>query len=394
MFILFNLIFILAFGAITSYTDLTKGKIENKYIALAILFGFLTNLIYSLNTQLMYYPGAQSYLLVFIFNSFFALLVGFVLWWVSFWSAADAKLLFAYSTLIPLEIYSYGYSPFFPSGTLLINTFVPVFLVMLFRLFVGTTKLEKIKILKKIGNFKLIFRLSIVIFGFSWLFVKILSFLNLPWNYFLTILFIFFVLDFLEKKVPFNMMQISIFLAILRIALDFKNLLSFSVLGNFFFLVLLFWFSRYFVLYLGFYANSIPVQIKNLKAHMIPMEMLNAIPKNNKYGKHELFYADLITLFKEEQSFPLFKQIKPFEEMKKLSYIDPKYRLYEFKDVRRGLTKRDIDFLKKLKKQNKLDFDTLRISKTTPFAHLLFFGVLLTFLCRGNAFIFLHSLLG
>ena len=63
-----------------------------------------------------------------ILSVFFALFAGFIMWYVGLWTAGDAKLFVAYTAIVPLSVYNYGYIKYFPSMTILINTFVHVFI--------------------------------------------------------------------------------------------------------------------------------------------------------------------------------------------------------------------------------------------------------------------------
>ena len=64
-----------------------------------------------------------------------------------------------------------------------------------------------------------------------------------------------------------------------------------------------------------------------------------------------------------------------------------KKKNYLFDVTAKGLTKMDVQKLKKLEK--KLGFEHLRIHQTLSFAPFMFAGVLLTILFQGNLFIYL-----
>ncbi len=385
MFLALSLVPVLAFGILSSRSDFSSGLVRNRLVLLFSAIGLLFNLAYGF--------GDSHYLQIYLSNAAFTFLVGFSLWWAGFWNAADAKLLSAYSLLLPLGVYQVGYSAFFPSQVLLINTFVSVFFVMFFRIFTNVSFGDFRHVLSKITRPNLVLNLALVIFGFSWAFGIALSALGLPSSYFFSIIFIFLVFDLLERFTSLKATALSGLMALLRILLDFPSVFSPSFLPGFVSLVLLFWFFRYLVLYLGFYANSTPVSVDDLAPAMVPVQMPNAIPKEGKYGKHDLFYSDILTLFSEKKVFPIFRQAMPFGDMAALKHVPDEHRLYAFHSPRSGLSDKDVSFLKGLKQKGALDFDSLRISASTPFAHILFAGVLLTYLAKGDLFVFLFTLL-
>ena len=126
---------IIALGLVTSYTDISFGKIRNKHIFLAIVY---VPIAYSFLITFNYFTGNVirfSYLSDLGLNVFIALLVAFFAWNFKVWSAADGKLFFAYACLVPLIAYSNSYLALFPSFIILINTFFPAFIFFSFKIF-------------------------------------------------------------------------------------------------------------------------------------------------------------------------------------------------------------------------------------------------------------------
>lgn len=120
-------------GLICFYTDVKYGKIFNKWIGLSLLcilfiYIFLFFDIIFLNEQAN--EKGINYILASLINGFIAFFGGYLLWYFKFWAAADAKLFAVYAFLIPLHFYSKSYLPIFPSFNLLINLFIPLFLIL------------------------------------------------------------------------------------------------------------------------------------------------------------------------------------------------------------------------------------------------------------------------
>ena len=141
---------IILIGLFTSYEDIKEGKIRNKYIILALIY---TLLAYVFIITIYYFGGVPiraEYFIEFIINGVIALLVGFLLWYSRVWTAGDGKLFFAYSLLVPLSAYSFGYIKYFPSLVILINTFLPIFIFLFVGLLLKTTRQQKVDSAKKI----------------------------------------------------------------------------------------------------------------------------------------------------------------------------------------------------------------------------------------------------
>ncbi len=119
MLIYWFLPMILFLGIVTSYGDIKFGKIRNNWVLMAIVYAitvyaflFLSNNVYGLTID---------FILRIALNAMFALVTGFALWYMGLWKAGDAKLFFAFVTLVP--IHSKGFYSFF---IILAATFVPI----------------------------------------------------------------------------------------------------------------------------------------------------------------------------------------------------------------------------------------------------------------------------
>ncbi len=119
--------------AATSFEDAREGLIRNKWIVMGLLwgaaaYGFLSiSRIFSpeltlpaLSNTLFNgsWPRLQAMTAL---NSASALLCGFLIFHIGYWSAGDAKLFFAVSLLLPLKYYFRHFLPVFPAFCLFLN---------------------------------------------------------------------------------------------------------------------------------------------------------------------------------------------------------------------------------------------------------------------------------
>lgn len=341
----FSLFVVLIFGLLTSAEDIKYGKIRNKYILLAIIYAFAMNIIYLFT--------ASDYFFSFLTNSFFALVAGFCLWSFNILTAGDAKLFFAYSLLLPLSVYNIGYINFFPSFTILINTFVPVFMFLFLKLMLITDFKEKIQILKRSFTVKAIVEMSVFLFGFTWIIQALLAFLQIQVNFVFQLALIFSILLIARKYLGKGFLKISITVGILRVIFDINTVTQLSFLIGFFPMVLLFLFLMGFVVNLGEFMFNQEVKVQNLKKGMTPTQGI--IEKDKKYMKVSLSR----TMFSKNENY-----------------------IIDYSPS--GLKEEDIKRLQELCKERKIEFDSITIQQTMPFALLLFIGVLITIFAQGN----------
>ena len=120
-------------GIIASYTDIKYGKIFNRLIVGALLYGAgLIIVLFFYNAFFLRQPENFIYLSKVCLNAALALIIGYFLWQSRFWSAGDAKLFAVYALLLPLKFYDNSYVNYFPSFNLLINLFFPVLIILVF----------------------------------------------------------------------------------------------------------------------------------------------------------------------------------------------------------------------------------------------------------------------
>jgi len=152
-------------GTITTWQDLKRREIKNKWIIFGLVWGlscYFLLLVVNLNTGKESLTLTLSYLGEGLINSVIALIAGYLLWRFNFWAAGDAKLFFVFSLLLPLKYYQHSYLPYFPSFTLLINMFFLVFIFLTIHSFLFTIKFLSKKLLispkKSLENFLLLLK--------------------------------------------------------------------------------------------------------------------------------------------------------------------------------------------------------------------------------------------
>ncbi|MBS3132273.1 hypothetical protein J4212_07625 [Candidatus Woesearchaeota archaeon] len=349
-------------GIVTSYEDIKKGTIRNKWIIFSLAYAisaYMAISYYSIKAGLTLRTG---YFLELIGTALFSLATAFVIWHAGLWTAGDGKLFFAYSILVPLEVYRYGYIPYFSSISILINTFIPVFLFLVFLLIFRTSLKEKIEYGKQALEFNRIMQLLLYLFALIWPIRLLFAFIRLQLNYFLMIFLLFVLMTQAEKTLKLDIRYILGGIAVLRMIFDpsvftemaWTELFTFSVL----FIVL-----RFFILPIGFNYFTENVPIKDLKEGMMPAEAI--LRKKGGYIK-----------------IPLVQ----FSMLSSLRQTSMKNTVLE--QTAEGLTRDGIGRMQKMR----LPFSSIRVKHTTSFAPFLFAGAFLTIAVQGNFIVLLISL--
>lgn len=354
---------ILLLGLITSYTDMKEGKIKNKHIIFALIYGLVA---YAILVFINWGQLRVGYFIELGIMCALSLITGFIMWHVSLWTAGDAKLFLAYTVLVPLSVYNYGHIPYFDSTNILINTFVPAFLFLFTILLFKTSLKQKLLFFKKSLIPKQVVILTVFLFAFGWIVKIMFYFIKIPANYFLIMFVLFLLMALFEKITSLSMLKISLVIGVLRLFFD-HSVFTPSFLINFLILVLAFVIIRFFVLSMGFYCFTKEMDTKLLKPGMLPAETV--FKEKGEYRKQEIIFYSLFGYLEEKS----------------------KNKEYLIGPASEGLTEKDIKELRKLEKQP--GFEHLRVQQTIPFAPYLFLGVILTIIFKGNVFISFLSLL-
>jgi len=359
-----NIFFITLLGLVTTYTDLKRRIIENRVILIGLVAAPLLHLY-----QLVQNPTLLSVIPYMIYNLLFSVFAGVLLWYIYIWPAGDAKLFIVFSFLIPLNIY---HAEYFISFDFLINTFVPVFFVMLLVLLKNAKRSDMKKSIKHALDPYTLFMATLVITGFMWFFLGLFSLLGLPQDYLITLVVLFVIIEILNKISPFNLEYTYIILAVIRILIDYRNVLTFGFAYYLFSLLFIFMVLRSFVTELGFGMHTLRKKIEDLKPGMCLAEGI----REERDGE---------TVKYEKEGITQFTIMGALKDRGKKKFIHN----MSFG----GLTKKDVERIKRLRKEGKIRFDDILVHTITPFALFLFYGILLTIFLKTNFVFYLKVLL-
>lgn len=374
---------IIYLGIITSYTDIKFGKIKNRDIFIGICYSFTA---YSaLITYFAFTTGINHiYIAQLGTNTLLSLGAAFLLWDIGIWSAGDGKLFFAFTLLIPLEVYQIGRYDWIPSLAFLFNIFI-IGLFLMILLIIKKARWHNYK--KAVYSFfkdffspENLFRSIIYLFVVFWIVEIILSIFNMGSNvllkYILTILILSKLVYRGSKSIKAMNKNTSlyafIFLAVLRFLID-SSIYSIDFLKNFFMLIL-FWKIIH-----GLLNNSTKEIGKDLFSKKIHIKSL----------KPGMVLSDKVSRIKGLSK----KEIEKAKKGKKELVVKGNYA-YIFGSAgenflnleSEGLTESQIEKIKKI------GFRRVRISYTLPFAPIVFIAVISTILVKGNILILLSFL--
>jgi len=364
MALLLYLIPIIVFGLISIYTDMKKSIIKN-HLIIAMLVTAAALHAY----QLIFLPELQTFLPNLMINLGFSLMVGILLWIAQIWPAGDAKLFIAYSTLLPPELFTPGNH--FLSFEFLINTFVPVFFAMFIFLMFTSKRSEIKKSLKFTFNPYTMFMVILVLLGFMWFIIRAISFIGIFMNYFIMVILLFVIIEIFNKLIPINMEYVYVFLAALRLVIDYRAVFTFGYVYELVVIIFAYIVLRYFIIDLGFYGFTVPKKIEDLKPGMCLAE---GIAESKQGGVNF-----------EKRRLLFFSILQALMERGKVKYIHN----ISFE----GLSQEDVEKIKKLRKDGKIPFDEVMVHVNTPFAVFLFVGIILTVTLQTNFILYLKNLL-
>lgn len=346
---------LIVIGVITSYDDLKKSRIKNKYLIAGIIFSILMN-AYLLITGFIEPVNALNSLLYFLI----ALAIGFFLWYSGVWSAGDAKLYACYTALIPTAIYGTKLSDT-PITALLINTVVPVFLFLVITLIVKTSNKQKIKTIKKMLSWKYLLSMLLIVFGLGFVVNYFFSSIWPTDSYALRLGSILLLAGLFRLVLEENMLAFMALLSILRIFVGKEYILSKSFLISFLLMTTGYAMARMVIWDLGELLTT-KVRIQDLKQGMIPAEHITKKGYNvrlqkqwnfRKTGKKDFFYI-------------------PTPD---------------------GLKQKEIWEIQRVHHNGRLHFDHLSIQQKIPFAPFMFMGVLMTIIMQTNFIAFVKMLI-
>ncbi|MBT5273010.1 hypothetical protein HN695_07300 [Candidatus Woesearchaeota archaeon] len=352
MYWLFYLIIII-FGVVVSYTDINVGKIRNKHLIIFSLVG-LVAYVFLLVTNYIEIKAFAS-IMVFTIIGFF---LGFVLWFFGMWSAGDAKLYAAFIFLVPIVEYKHVSTVFSPLS-IIINTFLPLFVYYLLRILFFPPFKTKLLVLKKVIHPKNILTYLLVVFSLGWIVRWVLFYFLIEPNFFYIIIGIVVLSRLFIYLFKEHYIIVMVVIAIFRVLLD-----------------------RDFIFTPEFVTSYLLVTIAYAIIIMFIYEMSTLFVKKVKIDDLEegMVLAELIT--KEG------KRIKPTTYS--YSQIQKKGLLVEYSVD--GLNDKEVVKLHRAYDDGILKTNYLFVQQTIPFAPFMFLGVLLTIVFNGNVILFLKSL--
>lgn len=345
---------IIFLGVITSYEDVKKGKIRNKWLLLSLGLALTLHLILFLQGL----SGNQEMLLL-LSNFAISIIFAFALWNFNFWSAGDGKLFITYSALIPVGFYSSPFVSFFPSFNLFINVIVPFFVFFLFKM-VFCSSMKKVK-KSFMEGFKGFPGLFISLLSVKW-FVSIINenlfnFQGVLSGFFIHAGIYFVVNTALTKTLErykikkFKPVYFYLGLIVLRLLINPEGLLNVKLLYT-----VLFTTIGYSVLFRSLFNVVYSMSYKKKRIC-------------------NLMEGDVI--FKEKEKG------RKKAKRKKTSILD----FIEAKPE--GIDKTDLKKIKELSKSKSVQLRTVPVADTIPFAPLMFIGALIT-LIFGNVGNFIY----
>ncbi len=334
----------LLLGIYICYQDIRHGKISNVLVIFLLLLGIAYQ-AFSGTIMTETLAVASTFL--------YGFLISFLLWWLGLWPGGDAKLFIVMLLLLPSGLYS---------GSIILpylaNTFIPVFVFMTFyALFRSRAPYIKKAVSYSLNPYRISF-IFIILIGFMWFFTGIIKLAGIQADYFMTILLLFAVYELFSITLSAKAEAFFILLAVLRVLLDFQGLFTMASLQFFLLVAGTFIFFRFFLIHLTYYTLTSEIRIEKLVPGMVLAEGI--YPKGKGYAKESLLNPSLID----------------FIQQKKIRFI---HGLDE-------LTERDTERIKRLRKQGRIGFATVRICQTQPFAVFILIGYILTLLFQGGIF--------
>jgi Flp pilus assembly protein protease CpaA len=358
------LIFLIVFGVLTSFEDIVRCKVRNRWVLFAMAFGVVSSI------TIFFIQGKNwNGLLGFYLNCLTALIFGYILWFSGMWSAGDAKLFLAYAFILPPAIYRFTIIPSFSAFEILINTFLPLMAFYMcyipFKAGFGCIK----RLLLQAFSPQLVLSLGIFVFGFGWLSTFIFGLVRFRSNMILDVVLLFLMILFFSRYLRLRMLPTSIVICIIRVIAEGPNAFSPVSLYRFGIVLLSFVLLRFFLLSLSYEVFSKDIPIEGVKEGMMPAE--DVIKENPKrYGKlRNIQYSVIGALISKDPRRSVF-----------LSTPD-------------GLSNKEAAFVKRIHREGFLKDATIRIYETIPFAPFMFLGALFCAIFGTDIVIFIMSYL-
>ncbi|OGI15188.1 hypothetical protein A3K63_03610 [Candidatus Micrarchaeota archaeon RBG_16_49_10] len=338
------LVFIMIFGFWTSYTDIKYGRIKNITIILMMFFGIVLNIFVS--KSLVGNPVG------FILNATLSLVVSFGFYMLDLWSAGDAKLFLGFSVLVPFTIYKNLAISTWPSLIIMINTFIIAAGIIVLRAIPNVKVGSIMNLVKRYLLGKDMPLAALYIFGLSTPMNLIFNSIGIEISNLLRIIILIVLLKTMEKIkiIPTN--HLILFLSMVNVIFFFEHIANLFFIKTFVWMVVYFQLFRVLLDYLMDFEISREVKIKDLKEGMILLDRV--VQEDGFYQLRKLSFVSIFAFFSsiEGNVNSIFNQ---------------------------RLERKDIQKLRKLEKIGKLRFDSVKITRSFPFAPFIFAGTLVTY---------------
>jgi len=333
-------------SSIISYDDWKRNIIKNKFLLILILATVMYNFY-------LFIFQHEVFLSTYFWSLIGSLVIGFFLWEFGFWPAGDSKM------FIVLSFVLFSFLP--PAENIvlldfLVNSFVPLFLFSFFHVLFKSSKRDLTNAMKSSFNLHRILTIALIFIGLAWFLSLPFSIIGFQQNLLISLAILFLIMEALERYFPFKLEVAFVLLAIARIIIDYKNVLTLNFLFENVLIIFVFVFFRFFILELSFKTNTYSVKISKLKIGMRPAE---GIMKTKERGKIKYIKMKLIQ----------------FSEYDILKHRSKKF-IHSISDE--GLTENDIKLLNNLASKNKLESNSLLIHVTIPFAIFILAGFVFT----------------
>lgn len=255
-----------------------------------------------------------------------------------------------------MTFYKYS-TDYFPGFYIFINSFIPLFLVLICQIAFKTSLKEKKQALTQLFKSQFILHLILVVIAISCIVLLISQVFSPGMQYFIWLLLLFAIFWFIEEilkiKLIFFFISIILFTAVF-FSSQFFTVHAFLDALIFFLLI----FCLFVIISLGRPIFTQIIGIKDLKEGMIPAEMI--VKEKEGYFKRPITFLTFLALLRERSKY------KPI-----IGYNPD------------GLEATAIKTVQSLQKENKLGFNEIKISKIIPLAPILLFGALLTYFLKG-----------
>lgn len=310
-------------------------------------------------------------------NLAIAVLSGFLIWHFQVWTAGDGKLYIAFASLVPLSVYSNNYIDLMPSITILINTFIvsaiALAATMVFKLRWESLKTTARNFLTEFFTPVRLLQSALMILSVSWLVDLGFDAIRYNPNFIMKMFVIFMVMGALQQHLQRKTVYVLIGIAAIRIVFD-RSVLTLDFLRSFIILILTWRLLRSFLRTaasdFSYECFSKEVKVSELEEGM---HLAESIGRKEKLTEQD---------YKQFRKYPLMKTyfheghhyiIQP-KGREKTGLVAPQPE---------GLSKRQI------KNMHSYGLEKIRVCQTLPFAPMLFAGVILTILLKGNILILL-----